>query len=61
MMQAGEGWVAKFMPGWDGKYKVTEAVPDSSVYQLHMPTAPENTYTLFHASKCVVEGVWYWG
>ena len=50
-MQAGEGWVAKFMPRWDGKYKVTEAFPDSSVYRLHIPTAPENAYTLFHASE----------
>ena len=39
------------MPHWDGKYKVTEAFPDSSVYRLHIPTAPQNAYTLFHASE----------
>ena len=50
-MQTGEGRVAKFMPRWDGKYKVIEAYPESSVYRLLIPTAPPHAYTLFHASE----------
>ena len=33
-MQRGDGRTAKFMPRWDGKYKVLEAHPESSTYKL---------------------------
>lgn len=49
-MQAGDGRVAKFMPRWEGKYKVINAFPDSLVYELELPNAP-NSYSIFHASE----------
>lgn len=49
-MQAGDGRVAKFMPRWEGKYKILKAFPQSSVYELELPNAP-NTYSMFHASE----------
>lgn len=48
--QAGDGRVAKFMPRWDGKYKVIKAFPQSSVYQLELPNSP-HAYAVFHASE----------
>lgn len=49
-MQAGDGRVAKFMPRWDGKFKILKAFPDTSVYELELPNTP-NAYALFHASE----------
>lgn len=36
-MQAGDGHTAKFMPQWDGKYKIIEANPTASSYKLALP------------------------
>lgn len=48
--QAGDQRVAKFMPRWDGKYKVIRAFPESSSYTLHLPQSP-NVFPTFHASE----------
>ena len=36
-MQAKDGWVAKFMPRYDGPYDVIQAYPESSSYKLILP------------------------
>ncbi len=48
-MHAGEGRVAKFMPRFDGPYKVVHANPEKSSYTLDMPNTP-NTFPTFHSS-----------
>lgn len=58
-MHSGENRVAKFMPRFDGPYKVIGANPARSSYTLHMPNAP-NTFPVFHSSllrKCVANNV----
>lgn len=49
-MSKGNNRVAKFMPRWDGKYKVIEAWPETSVYRIEMPNSP-NVFNTFHASE----------
>lgn len=48
-MQAKDGWVAKFMPRYDGPFKVLKAYPDSSTYTLHLPKYSKIHWT-FHSS-----------
>jgi len=48
-LQKGRNRVAKFMPRYDGPYKVTHAFPECSVYTLEMPNAPD-VYPTFHSS-----------
>ncbi|KAG9225880.1 hypothetical protein CCMSSC00406_0006498 [Pleurotus cornucopiae] len=48
-MHSGEGRVAKFMPRFDGPYKIIRANPSRSSYTLDMPNTP-NTFPTFHAS-----------
>jgi len=36
-MQAKDGHVAKFMPRFDGPFKILKAYPDLSTYTLHLP------------------------
>ena len=48
-MQKDKKRVAKFMPRYDGPYKITKAFPLKSVYTLDMPNAPE-PYPTFHSS-----------
>lgn len=49
-MHTGDGRVAKFMPRWSGKYKITQAWPSSSTYKILIPDQP-NAYSVFHASE----------
>ncbi len=42
--------MAKLMPRYDGKYRVTAAFPEASVYSINMPNVPL-AYTTFHASE----------
>lgn len=54
-MHAGEGRVAKFMPRFDGPYKILHANPDKSSYTLDLPNSP-GIFPTFHASllrRCV--------
>lgn len=48
-MHAGENRVAKFMPRFDGPYKIVGANPARSSYTLDLPNAP-NTFPVFHSS-----------
>jgi hypothetical protein len=48
-MQAKDGWVAKFMPRFNGSFGVTHMYPDSSTYTLLLPEAT-NIYRTFHSS-----------
>lgn len=48
-MHAGEGRVAKFMPRFDGPYKIVHANPERSSYTLDMPNAP-NVFPTFHGN-----------
>ena len=41
--------VAKFMPRFDGPYRITKSFPERSVYTLDMPNAPE-LYPTFHST-----------
>lgn len=41
--------VAKFMPRYDGPYKVTKSFPATSTYAIDMPNHPD-TFATFHAS-----------
>ena len=41
----GEKHVAKFLPQWDGPYKITDTHPEASTYTLRLNT---NTYPVFH-------------
>ncbi len=47
--QKKDGRTAKLMPRFDGKYKVTAAYPEASIYTINMPNSTL-TYTTFHAS-----------
>jgi len=49
-MQKGDGRVAKFMPRFDGPYRVTDAHPATSTYTLDMPSAP-HVFPTFHTSQ----------
>jgi hypothetical protein len=44
-MQNKDGRVAKFMPRFDGPYRITQAFPDDSTYRLQLPL-PYLTYTI---------------
>lgn len=48
-MQKKSSRVAKFMPRWDGPYKILEAFPKSSTYKLALPP-PSSQYSMFHVS-----------
>lgn len=41
-------WMAKLMPRFDGKYRVTAAYPKASIYTIDMPNS-SLAYTTFHA------------
>ncbi|KAG9221805.1 hypothetical protein CCMSSC00406_0006748 [Pleurotus cornucopiae] len=43
-----DGHVAKFMPCFDGPYKITKVFPEKSTYTLLMPNSP-NVSPTFHA------------
>lgn len=47
---AGDGCIAKFMPRFDGPYKVTRAFPERWTYTLLMPNSP-GIFPMFHASQ----------
>jgi hypothetical protein len=49
-MQKGDGRVAKFMPRFDGPYRVAAAHPATSTYTLDMPSTP-NILPTFHSSN----------
>jgi hypothetical protein len=42
--------VAKFLPRFDGPYRVTRTLPEFSAYTLDMPNQP-NVFNTFHASQ----------
>lgn len=48
-MQAKSGCVARFMPRFDGPYKITEAYPATSDYKLVLPVTSKAINT-FHVS-----------
>lgn len=48
-MHTGDNRVAKFMPRFDGPYKIVRANPEKSSYTLNMPNA-ENVFPTFHSS-----------
>lgn len=48
-MQAKDGRVAKFMPHFDGPFKVVNAFPDSSTYTLRLPEYLK-IHCTFHSS-----------
>lgn len=45
-----EKWVAKFLPRFDGSYKVIGTHPETSNYTLEMPNTPK-AFPTFHASE----------
>ena len=47
----GSGRSAKLFPRHDGPYRVLEAFPQTSTYHLHIPNAPPNLCSTFHASQ----------
>lgn len=47
--QKKEGWVAKFMPHFNGPYMIEKAFSESSMYTLHLP-ASSLAFSLFHVS-----------
>lgn len=49
-MQKGDGRVAKFMPRYDGKYRVIAAFPDRSTYRLELPNS-HGKFATFHSSQ----------
>ena len=49
-IKKGDNRVAKFMPRWDGKYKIVRAYPDTSTYTIELPNNPQACPT-FHASE----------
>lgn len=49
-MQAKDGRVAKFMPRFDGPYKIIRAYPDTSSYTLELP-ASSKLFPTFHSSQ----------
>ena len=48
-MQAKNGHITKFMPRFNGPFKVTHAYPESSTYTLLLPKAT-NIHQMFHSS-----------
>jgi hypothetical protein len=48
-MQAKDGWVAKFMPRFDGPFEITHAYPASSTYTLLLPESTK-IHRTFHSS-----------
>jgi hypothetical protein len=42
--------VAKFIPRFDGPYKIINSMPDFSAYTLDLPNSP-NIFPTFHASQ----------
>lgn len=51
-MWAKDGWVAKFMPRFDGPYEVTQAFPKSSSYKLQLPLTSKAHPTFHVAQLC---------
>lgn len=49
-MQAKDGRVAKFMPRFDGPYKILRAYPDTSSYTLELPPTSKQ-FPTFHSSQ----------
>jgi hypothetical protein len=49
-MQAKDRHVAKFMPCWDGPFKIIEAFSESSTYRLNLPEGAIK-YPVFHVSQ----------
>lgn len=49
-MQQGDGRTAKFMPRWDGKYRVIAAHPETSTYRIDL-NGQNNKFATFHASQ----------
>ena len=49
-MQAKGGQVAKFMPRWDGPFKILEAFLNVSTYKLDLPDTTKQ-YPMFHVSQ----------
>jgi len=49
-MRKGDGRVAKFMPRFDGPYRIVEARPETSTYTLDLPSMP-NIFPTFHVSQ----------
>lgn len=49
-MQKGDKRVAKFMPRYDGPYRVLNAHPETSTYTLDLPNSP-NIFPTFHISQ----------
>jgi hypothetical protein len=49
-VQAKSGRVAKFMPRFDGPFKITHAYPQTSTYTLELPNEP-NRFPTFHSSQ----------
>lgn len=48
-MHAGDNHVAKFMPRFNGPYKIIHANPDKSSYTLDLPNS-DNIFPTFHSS-----------
>lgn len=46
----GELHVAKFLPHWDGPYKITKCFPEVLSYTLDLPNSP-NTFPSYHSSE----------
>jgi hypothetical protein len=49
-IRAKDGRVAKFMPRFDGPYKILQAFPESSSYRLELPTASK-AHPTFHVAQ----------
>ena len=47
----GDGRVAKFMPRYDGPYKILEARPETSTYILDIPHQSAQACNAFHVSQ----------
>lgn len=46
----GKKWVAKFMPRYDGPYKITDTTPEISTVTINLPNHP-NVFPTFHTSQ----------
>lgn len=49
-MQSKDGWVAKFMPPFDGPFKIIRAYPETSSYTLELPPSSK-LFPTFHSSQ----------
>ncbi|KAH7919158.1 hypothetical protein BV22DRAFT_1023467 [Leucogyrophana mollusca] len=49
-MQNGDGHVAKFIPRFNGPYKIIDHHAGTSTYTLDLPNPP-NIYPTFHLSE----------